>query len=302
MEEGGSMETAVLAVNPTLPDEPVRLIQLQQQVKELQERGLFGWLGIAAVVNPELYPYPLSFYQTVKAGLKHQARSALTASLEKEISFHRLRVLETPTSGQAGVAKHLSRQASKWKVSVLVVSHEERRSLFSRLVKSVSEAAAFTSKVPLLVLKPEHALELRRFGSGILLALDPFHPPSPRALAHVVGSAKPMGSLVRVVTVRVRRRGLGRALRETAPMDLTLREMARAERLLHCAGLSTQSEVIEQEGSVAETLEAYAERHRACMIAVTSPRRGFFRRNLVGSTVRGLIRGSKRPTFVLRTA
>lgn len=296
------METAILAVEPTLPERPSRLSQLTRQVRALQDKGLFGWLGVAAVMSPDLYPYPLSLYRTVKAALKHEARTALTKDLRKELRFQKLHVLESPLSGQRGLAEYLSQHAERKKVGVLVVCHESRRGLLSRLVQSVSEAVALASSVPVLVLKLDHEAELDSYDSTIILGVDPLHPPSPGALAHVAVSARLMGSVVHLVTVRPKRKAFRKAISDYAPSRLVLKELGRIQRLLHLAGLETRFEVFSQAGSVAEGLEAYAERHQACMIAVTSPKRRFLRRALVGSTIRGLIRRSKRPTLVLRTA
>lgn len=291
------MRSGVFAVSPKVLEdgswEPLR-----RQLGELEGIGLFPARAFVSLVHPDLYPYPLSYYQNVKFLLRNQVRDELAQRLEDKIPHRRLHVLVSSTSERYELADQLSTFTQRSRASVLVLSHRGRSGILRRLRGSIAEAAVQTSRVPVLVLK--ETIPAPSAGPFLLFAVDPLHPPSDRALRWVVRTARLVGRGVCVLYVRPRTRLFSRFSREHVPERSAALALQRVVGLLRDSGVDAVSETIEEAGSVADTLEAYAEGHRLGLIVITSPRRHWLRGALLPSATVRLLEICARPLLVLR--
>ncbi len=294
------MKSAVLAVTPTLSEKPVELKRLCRQIRELQNRGLLGSVSIASVMHPDLYPYPASYYQLMKFGLTHQNRERLESYMRKWFKFGKVHMLSTPSSENATLAERLSDFARKRQAEVLVVNQSGARGWIGKLFSRVAEATAFSAALPVLVLNSDHEEELASSEARILFAIDPQSTPSDAELGYVVNAAKLMAAEVHLLYVRPANRSFAKKLRERLPASTAMRELRRLETYFRERGVRGRSVMVEEDESVASAIEQYAEDNLVCLSVVTSPVRPFFRKFLLGSTVKRLLRVSKRPVFVLR--
>lgn len=293
------MRSAVVAVTPTLNEEPKTLERFGRQVQELQDRGLFPSIWVASVMHPDLYPYPASYYQLVESGLMHKNKEQLEANMKNWFRFNEVHMLSTASSESLTLAERLSDFTRSRRAEALVVNQPPQRSWLRRLVRRVAEVTAFSAEVPVLVLNPDHERELTGAEARILLAVDPRRPPSALELGHVASAAKLMGAEVHLVHVRPANRSFSNTLGARLPVSLVMKELARLEARLLTSGVKAKCVVVEEDDTIAGSLEKYAEDHRICVSAITSPSGRFLRRILLGSTARRLLRVSKRPVFVL---
>lgn len=294
------MRSAVLAVTPTLYERPENLDRLCQQVSALQERGVLGSVSVASVMHPDLYPYPASYYQLVKFGLLHQSRAQLEGFMKKKFKFKKVHMLTSPSSENTTLAEALSEFAKKRRADVLVVNRPAHRGLFSKLFSRVAEVTAFSADLPVLVLNSEFEAELLNSEPRILLGIDPKVAPSEAELAQVISAAKLMGAEVHLAHVRPASRTPSDMYNGRTPASIVMRKLRSLEYQLRAEGVRARSVMLEEDESVAASIEQYAEDNRICMTAVTSPVRPFLRKILLGSTARKLLRLSRRPVFVAR--
>lgn len=291
------MTSAVFAISPKSMEDG-SWERMRRQLAQLEGVGLFPARAFVSLVHPDLYPYPLSYYQEIKYHLRHQVHDELKGELHRAAPFRPLHVLVSPTSERYGLVERLSDFTRRRRASVLVISHEPRRGFFQRLVSSIAEAAVETAEVPVLVLKDE--IPRRRDGPYILFAVDHQRPPSQRAIRWVVRAARLVKRGVRVLEVRQPPNFFSRWLEKATPgATSTLSSVVRA---IHQAGVQASGEMVEGNGSVARTLAAYAKSHGLGMVIVTSPRRTLLRRLLVPSTTKKLLRACELPLLVLRLA
>ncbi|MBX3033840.1 MAG: universal stress protein [Bdellovibrionaceae bacterium] len=267
---------------------PSRVIQLCGQIRKLQGSGIFRSIEAISVIHPDLYLYPSSWYRSMKRDLYRRTKAILGAILNRELGMSRLHVFSLPQRGPDDLIEMFSGQAEQHGSDVLIVSHTRRNLLFNCLFGNVSEKAVMRSRVPVLILKPDHDLEVRGEKPSILLAVDPLHPPANDAFDHVLKMAKFLSAEIKIVSVRPRA-GL---FSKPIPRAGDGSGISRIKDRLVESGVKVSVEMIDETANVARELEKYASTHGATLIATGAPRRGH--------TVRGLLRVSRRPVFVLR--
>lgn len=292
------MKTAVVAVTPTIHEKPAELERLCAQLGQLQERGLMRTISVAAIMHPDLYPYPSDYYQLVKTGLSRQARLELEKNMRSKIAFRKIHMLTAPNSENLTLAQKLSDFAERRRADVLVVSRPRNPGWFRRLIHRVAEATAYSASVPVLVLSPEGSvagLEAR-----ILLAVDARRLPTEGELEHVAAAARLMGAEVHILHVRPANRSFSKPLNLRLPASLVMRKLGRMEAFFARRCIGSKSVLAEEDESVAAAVERYAAAHGICLTAVTLPRKSLVRRLVQGSTVKRLLKLSRRPVLVLR--
>ena len=133
------MRSAVLAVTPTLSEEPARFERLCRQIRELQNRGLLNSISVAAVMHPDLYTYPASYYQVMKMGLSHRNRELLDSFMARWFKFSQVHMLSAPSSESLTLAEELSEFARRKRADVLVVNQSRNLGWIRRLFSRVAE-------------------------------------------------------------------------------------------------------------------------------------------------------------------
>lgn len=294
------MKTAIVAITPTLNEEPEKLERLCAQIYELQKLGLLGSLSVAAVMHPDLYPYPASYYHRIKFGLSYQNQRRLEKFMRQRITFDKVHMLSTPSSENLTLAEKLSGFAKQQRAEVLVVSQVREQSWIRRLFHRVAEVTALSASLPVLVLHSEQEPGGAAFGPRILLAVDPRSLPAEAELDPVADAARLMGAEVHLVHVRPANRSFTKPLNLRLSPSVVMRKLAPLEAYFARRSVSAKTALVEEDESVAAAIEQYAETHGICLSAVTLPARPYLRRLLLGSTAKRLLRISRRPVFILR--
>lgn len=294
------MKAAIVAVTPTLTEEPEKLERLCRQIGELQKLGLLKSVSIASVMHPDLYPFPASYYQLIKFGLTHKNKKQLEDFMRNKFEFKKVHMLSSPSSENLTLAEKLSEFAERQRADLLVVNQTRNAGWFKSLVHRVAEVTAFSAALPVLVLHSDSEEAKGGFEPRILLAVDARHLPSASELEYVANAARLMGAEVHIVHVRPANRSFSKPLNLRLPPSLVMRKLGRLETYFARKCVSARSAMVEEDESIAAAIEQYAETHRMCMSVVTLPVRPYLRRLLLGSTAKRLLRISRRPVFVLR--
>lgn len=294
------MKQAVVAVTPTLSDEPEKMERLCRQINALQKLGVLGSVSIASVMHPDLYPYPASYYQLLKFGLSHHNRDRLEGFMKKRFQFQKVHMLSAPSSENYTLAESLSDFARKSRADVLVVSQSGNLRWQKRLLGRVSEATAFSATLPVLVLSTEHCLENAASDPKILFGIDPRVMPTEAELKQLVKAAGLMRAEVHLVHVRPANRVFSEAFGKPIPVGIVMKRLHRLEFQLRAEGIRARSVILEEGASVAASMEKYAKNNHIAIAAVTTPARPLLRRFLLGSTARRLLKASRRPVLLVR--
>lgn len=296
------MKSGVIALSPRLAEEPAQLALLGAKIRALQTLGILTRLQAAAVVHPDLYSYPLDFFQSAKTELCHQAREALSKLMRLYFAVDKLTVFPRAASDREALAETLSTFALRRRASVLVIGSPGAKTFLSRVLGSVAENAINGAEIPVLVLPhgeiPEPAPE-----RIIVFAVEGKRPPSRRALRHLARAARLTAASVRILHVRPPSSRLSRLsllLRGLPPETCTELELIKISRFLEDQGVTNYRETVDAKETVAATIDSFAARYRALMVAVQPAERSWIRVPFLGSTAASLLRHCSRPLYVLR--
>lgn len=294
------MKSAVLALSPRLAEEPSRLEELGARIRALRELGTLTHLHAAAVVHPDLYSYPLTFFHSAKADLCKRAHDDLSKAMLPHLPVSKLTVFARVTSDHEALAETLSAFTQRRRASVLVIGSAGARGFLSRsLLGDLAENVLNHAEVPVLIVPggPPRASGPAR---TIVFAVAMSHFPSARTLRHLARAARLTSSSVRVLHVRPPRTTLRKLLRNRRNEGASELELTKISRFLEERGVKTYCETVEANNTIAETIEAFSAQHHASMVAIHSPGRNRLRGLFLESTGEALLRHCTRPLYVLR--
>lgn len=294
------MKTGLIALNPRAA-EGKSLQNFCAQLNHFQRHGLFEKYEIVSLINQHFFPLPTEVYNQTKSSLADEVRTSLAEGIGHSFDYGGIDVVEAPFANDEDLVDLLSKLAFKKRNQVLIFGVDTNQKIYKWLLGGVPETAALSAQAPILIVKVDEIDLPQSAEPTVLFAVDTSEPPSKRAYRRFCRIVKPLNAKVLLVTVSRQIGLLNGFFNFHENLEREKQIMVGIEAELRNLGISCQSEILSEDGSVASTISNYAEENKVWMTAVTSPPRDMTHRLFWGSTTQALLAETKSPLLVLRT-
>lgn len=271
-----------------------------ETLRFFQQMGLFSRASIASVIHASQFAVPFSYYRTHQDELAHEALDKIDRACSGRFQYLKTRIIQSPSQMNEDIVELLSKYGRRIDAEILILGNQDRKGLPYWLLGSVSQTAALTSKMSVLVIKkPITSLELSR-QRNIVVGLDVSSPPSLRDVASLSQLANAASAQIHLVYVRPSKRPIIHRLRPRADITEIKRVLEKIKRALDARGVDATVAIVDERSSVAQALMEYAEKKKTMLLVTTTVKRSATRKLLLGSTARNTLALTKRPFLSLR--
>ncbi|WP_413560849.1 universal stress protein [Bdellovibrio sp. HCB209] len=295
------MKRAVIALNPRASEND-SLKNFCEQIKILQENGLWDEIFVLSVIHQSYFPYSPDDYDHRRERILQEVRQSLYRGISDKIDFHDVDVLECHSSGDEEVVRLMASWVIKKRSQVLVLGVDIKHISSRWSLEGIPVTAAFLSPVPLLVVNVREPFDfVAEKEPKVLLAVDATAPPSAKALRRLTRLAKPLKAKVHLVNVTRRKTMPVLTGTKTSEFDRVREVLHDTSVILQNFGVESIMEVVKENESVANTIAEYVKKNNIWVAAVTSPVRSIKHRLAFGSTTQAMLGHLGCPLLVLRT-
>ncbi|WP_141732881.1 universal stress protein [Oligoflexus tunisiensis] len=293
------MKKALIAIDPSeMPEE--NLESLSGIITHFQSRGFFSELSIVSVIHPDMYLTPLQWFKEMKPTLVKQAVEQIAGKLGNRFHFTSIKILSSESDGLESLTRVVTRYGKRTGHRLLVVASHNRKGLPHWFLGSFSETAALTAALPILVVKPDLALEEFSPEPLIVIGVDPAVPLPASTLRWIADCCRGTAARIDLIYVKPRPRPLWDKLQPPRQGKDPLLMLQNLVTKLNKAGVHATALQKDETTSVAQTLVDHAEQERAWVIMTLNDQRITLRKLLLGSTSRRTLCLTRRPFLSLR--
>lgn len=291
---------ALVGIDPTI-DEHGTPDSFLKVLRRFQDVSLIPSFSFVGIMHAHLYPMPNQFYRESKSKLKNEAEKRIDSLVSKTFPTSSVSILQSNSPAKEDHVSLLSKWGAKLGVEFLVLASQDRKGLPYWLLGSFAETASLTSKLPVLIVKPESSPNHFAAPVSMVVCVDVASPPAAASLATVARVAKRANASVHYVYVRPKKRTFTDALFQRKSENETQSLLSRLKTSMESKALNVTATVLEEKDSIAHSLEEFATSRKAWLIVTTAPKRSHARKLFLGSTARKLLAVTKHPVLNLRS-
>jgi nucleotide-binding universal stress UspA family protein len=269
-------------------------------IRMFQEQGFLGRAGVLSLVHPDLYVYPYSWYRQRKRHFAKEALAKVTALCAGAFDFGSVKALALDSSAKETLVAKACRYARQQGNDLLVFSSSDRSGIPHWFLGSVSETAALTATLPLLIIKPQMRESDFSREPRIVVGIDASSPPDAAAVRWIAAFAKSAKAHVDLVYVEAKFRPGIDALNWRKAKAEAAKVLDGLQAKLRATGVRASVQILEESKSMAQALVDFADERAAWITLTVSRSRSMARRLLLGSTSRQALTLTKRPFLSLR--
>lgn len=293
------MKTAFITIDPTLKNGKT-FKNFSSIINHFQSKGFFNRPSIISVINPSLYPVPLSWYKKAKDKYRDEAKENIHSLCQNAFEYTEVKILQTNSSSNEDIVNEVSRYSQRNGHKLLVASSNDKEGLPRWFLGSFSETAALTASTPVLIIKP--SISVKRFSkeARFILAADVSALPTTEDLKWIVREFAGLSVQIDIVYVEQRSHFFADLTQIRKEKKKAVAALKTLERKLKASGIKANAVVLTEQASVAQTLNDYAEKRKAWGLIAVSAQRSFARRLFLGHMARRLLALTDRPFLSLR--
>jgi nucleotide-binding universal stress UspA family protein len=294
-----SLKNVVVAVEP-VSERSTSFDIFSKTIKRFQESGLLPSTSITSIIHSALYMVPNSWYFENEDRYANEAKHNIDGICSGRFEYSFTHVLKGEASSNQFLVEQISEYLKRIQSSLLVVLSNNRTGLPYWILGSFAETAALTSTAPILVIKPQVKNIEFSAKPRLVIAVDASATYSPKYLKWISELALPAEASLDLVYVKPKPHSIFSSIRKPEHRNIANRELRKMEKALKNFGLATTLTMINEKGSVAQSIVDYADKKKAWSIITISAQRKLARRLLIGSTARRVLSLTKRPYISLR--
>jgi nucleotide-binding universal stress UspA family protein len=278
------MKSGIIAIDPTAVSGK-SFERLCSFIRLYQKHGLFSKLGVVSLMHSGLYSYPLRVYRDEKPKLARETKTAMLNSLRNRLDFTSVSVIPSSSSGPAVLVERLEREAEKDRAGVIILGSHDRSGLPYWYLGSFSETAAFTSKIPVLIVKTGLTAASLAEKPHMTVAVDASTLPGVRSLQRIILTASNLGAEVDLVYVR-----------PEGDLDEAVKiRLERLRSMFSRSGVKAKMLILRRNASIAQTVADHARARGSWLLVTYSAAKKGLGQKLMGSVARKILTLSRTP-------
>lgn len=293
------MKSALIGLDATSSKNP-SIDQFLETIGLFQKKGFFLQATIASVIHAGLYALPHSWYNKMRKSLSKEALATVGKLASTSFQYQAAKILYVESAIKEDLVACLCRYGKRKAIDVLILASSDRVGVPYWILGSVSETAALTAAMPVMIIKPrpknlEFSREVR-----FVVGVDAANPFSSDALLWIANAAHTANVRIDLVYVEPKKRWVIDAVKGKKNQGEASEVLGKMQSFLLSHGVKCAVTLLKESQSIAHTFVEFADQRKAWLTLTVAVKRSKARKIIFGSSARRILLLTKRPFLSLR--